>query len=44
LPLSKLFEDPTVASLSNYIESISWVNQSLDTSNNIVSTREEVEF
>jgi acyl carrier protein len=44
LPLSKLFEDPTVASLSNYIEAISWVNQSLDTSNNIVSTREEVEF
>jgi amino acid adenylation domain-containing protein len=44
LPLSKLFEAPTVASLSNYIEAISWVNQSLDTSNNIVSTREEVEF
>ncbi|QEI42139.1 Linear gramicidin synthase subunit D [Dolichospermum sp. UHCC 0315A] len=44
LPLSKLFEDPTVASLSNYIEAISWVNQSLDTSNNTVSTREEVEF
>ena len=44
LPLSKLFEAPTVASLSNYIEAISWVNQSLDTSNNTVSTREEVEF
>jgi hypothetical protein len=44
LPLSKLFEAPTVGSLSNYIEAISWVNQSLDTSNNTVSTREEVEF
>jgi amino acid adenylation domain-containing protein len=44
LPLSKLFEDPTVASLSNYIEAISWVNQSLETSNNTVNKREEVEF
>jgi acyl carrier protein len=44
LPLSKLFEAPTVASISNYIEAISWANQSLKTSNNTVNNREEVEF
>jgi len=44
LPLSKLFEAPTVASISNYIEAISWASQSLKTSNNTVNNREEVEF
>jgi len=44
LPLSKFFEDPTVASISNYIEAICWVTQSLETSNNTVNKREEVEF
>jgi acyl carrier protein len=44
LPLSKLFEAPTVASISNYTEAISWANQSLKTSNNTVNNREEVEF
>jgi amino acid adenylation domain-containing protein len=44
LPLSKLFEAPTVASISNYIEAISWASQSLKPSNNTVNNREEVEF
>ncbi|MEG4594111.1 amino acid adenylation domain-containing protein [Microcoleus sp. F8_C2] len=44
LPLSKLFEDPTVASISNYIEAISWASQNIETSNNTVNSREEVEF
>nr|WP_322717359.1 amino acid adenylation domain-containing protein [Nostoc sp. ChiQUE02]MDZ8230212.1 amino acid adenylation domain-containing protein [Nostoc sp. ChiQUE02] len=44
LPLSKLFEAPTVASISNYIEAIYWTNQSFETSNNTVNQREEVEF
>jgi acyl carrier protein len=44
LPLSKLFEAPTVASSSNYVEAIYWANQSLKTSNNTVNNREEVEF
>ena len=44
LPLSKFFEAPTVASISNYIEAISWASQSLKTSNNTVNNREEVEF
>ncbi|MEG3936237.1 amino acid adenylation domain-containing protein [Microcoleus sp. T3_B1] len=41
LPLSKLFEAPTVASFSSYIEAISWVNQNVNTSTNNL---EEVEF
>ncbi|MBR8838778.1 MAG: amino acid adenylation domain-containing protein [Stigonema ocellatum SAG 48.90 = DSM 106950] len=44
LPLSKFFEAPTVANLTNYIEFISWASQSLETSNNTVNKREEVEF
>jgi acyl carrier protein len=44
LPLSKLFEAPTVASISNYIEAISWASKSLTTSNNTVNNREKVEF
>jgi amino acid adenylation domain-containing protein len=44
LPLSQLFKDPTVASISNYIEAISWASHSLKSSNNTVNNREEVEF
>ncbi|MGF1937819.1 MAG: non-ribosomal peptide synthetase [Nostoc sp. ChiQUE02] len=44
LPLSKLFEAPTVASLANYIEAISWANKSLETSSIKADEREEVEF
>jgi len=41
LPLSKLFETPTVAGFSSYIEAISWATQNLETSTNNL---EEVEF
>lgn len=44
LPLSQLFKDPTVASISNYIEAIYWASQSFKNSNNTVNNREEVEF
>ena len=44
LPLSKLFEAPTIANLTNYIEAISWAIKSLETTNNTVNKREEVEF
>lgn len=44
LPLSKLFEAPTVASLANYIEAISWANKSLESSTIKANEREEVEF
>jgi len=44
LPLSKLFEAPTVASLAKYIEAISWAKKSLETSTIKANEREEVEF
>ncbi|MEG3918021.1 amino acid adenylation domain-containing protein [Microcoleus sp. T3_A4] len=44
LPLSKLFESPTVAGISSYIEAISWANQNIETSNTTINNREEVEF
>ncbi|MEG4345120.1 amino acid adenylation domain-containing protein [Microcoleus sp. A003_D6] len=44
LPLSKLFEAPTVASFSSYIEAIYWATQNIETSNKTINNREEVEF
>ncbi|MEG3908709.1 amino acid adenylation domain-containing protein [Microcoleus sp. w2-18bC1] len=44
LPLSKLFEAPTVADISSYIEAISWATQNIETSNTTINNREEVEF
>ena len=41
LPLSKLFETPTVAGFSSYIEAISWASQNIEISTNNL---EEVEF
>ncbi|MEG4809778.1 amino acid adenylation domain-containing protein [Microcoleus sp. F8-D3] len=44
LPLSKLFESPTVAGCSSYIEAIFWATQNIETSNTTIDNREEVEF
>ncbi|MEG3905890.1 amino acid adenylation domain-containing protein [Microcoleus sp. B4-C5] len=45
LPLSKLFEAPTVADISSYIEAITWATQNIETtSNTTINNREEVEF
>ena len=44
LPLSKLFESPTVAGCSSYIEAVSWATQNIETSNTTINNREEVEF
>ncbi|MEG4595033.1 amino acid adenylation domain-containing protein [Microcoleus sp. F8_C2] len=44
LPLSKLFEAPTVADISSYIEAISWATQNSETSTTTINNREEVEF
>ncbi|MEA5498288.1 non-ribosomal peptide synthetase [Limnoraphis robusta Tam1] len=41
LPLSKLFEAPSVAGFSSYIEAISWATQNIETNTNNL---EEVEF
>jgi len=44
LPLSKLFESPTVAGCSSYIEAVSWATQNIETSKTTINNREEVEF
>ncbi|MBE9185474.1 amino acid adenylation domain-containing protein [Microcoleus sp. LEGE 07076] len=44
LPVSNLFESPTVASLAKYIETMRWAAKNQTTTNNIADTREEVEF
>ncbi|MEG4026391.1 phosphopantetheine-binding protein, partial [Microcoleus sp. S13C4] len=44
LPLSKLFEAPTVADFSSYIEAVSWATQNIETNNTTINNREEVEF
>lgn len=44
LPLSKLFESPTVAEFSSYIDAIYWATQNIESSNTTINGREEVEF
>ena len=44
LPVSNLFEAPTVASLAKYIETVRWAAKNQTTTNRIADTREEVEF
>jgi acyl carrier protein len=44
LPVSNLFEAPTVASLAKYIETVRWAAKNKTTTNAIADTREEVEF
>ncbi|MEG3918022.1 amino acid adenylation domain-containing protein [Microcoleus sp. T3_A4] len=45
VPLSKFFEDPTIACLSSYVEAISWAKESLEASNITINNKEEeVEF
>jgi len=44
LPVSNLFEAPTVASLAKYIETVRWATKNQTTTNIIADTREEVEF
>ncbi len=44
LPVSQLFEAPTVASLANYIETVCWAAKQPELSNLNRDTREEVEF
>ncbi|MEG3973583.1 amino acid adenylation domain-containing protein [Microcoleus sp. herbarium8] len=44
LPVSNLFESPTVASLAKYIETVRWVAKNQTATNKIADTREEVEF
>ncbi|MEG4281922.1 amino acid adenylation domain-containing protein [Microcoleus sp. A006_D1] len=44
LPVSNLFEAPTVASLAKYIETVRWAAKNQTTTNAIADTREEVEF
>ncbi|MCT7961130.1 amino acid adenylation domain-containing protein [Laspinema sp. D1] len=44
LPVSQLFEAPTVASLANYIETVCWAAQPQKLSKSYQNEREEVEF
>ncbi len=44
LPLRKLFESPTVASLAEYIETVSWAVKGADNTKYTIAQREEAEF
>ncbi|HEY9612233.1 phosphopantetheine-binding protein, partial [Allocoleopsis sp.] len=44
LPVSQLFETPTVAMLARQIETICWATKGLNTSNSQGNEREDVEF
>jgi amino acid adenylation domain-containing protein len=44
LPLSKLFELPTVASLSSYIDATLWTSENIKNVNTIIDEREEFEL
>jgi amino acid adenylation domain-containing protein len=44
LPVSNLFEAPTVASLAKYIETVRWAAKDRTNTNRIADSREEVEF